>query len=186
MDREDKRQIFHILTGLMVIAVLSYLGRGMAMGMVFFTIVIGLFIMNAKLLGKKNFLTKIVAWFEKNFERVDAPLPGWGSACYATGILIVITILTDQSRIMAIIVLLALGDGFSTLIGRRGNIKIPYNSKKTLEGSVAFAIAALPAYYFIGPLAIPLVILGAIVETLPIIDDNLMIPIAATAFLVIF
>lgn len=186
MDREDKRQVFHILTGLMVIIVLSYLGRGMAMGMVFFTIIIGLFIMNARLLGKKNFLTRIVVWFENNFERIDAPLPGWGSACYAIGILIAITILADQSRIMAIIMLLALGDGFSTLVGRKGTIKLPYNNKKTLEGSVAFIITAMPAYFFIGPLAIPLVILGAIAETLPLIDDNLMIPIVATAFLVIF
>lgn len=186
MDREDKRQIFHILVGLMVIAVISYLGRGMAMGMVFFTIIIGLLIMNSRLLGKKNILTRIVAWFEKNFERTNAPLPGWGSACYATGSLIAISILADQNRIMAIIVLLALGDGFSTLIGRRGKIRLPYNKEKTFEGAIAFIIAAMPVYYFLGPLAIPLVILSAVIETLPIIDDNLLIPIVATAFLVIF
>lgn len=186
MDREDKRQIFHIFVGLMLIVVISYLGRGMAMGMVFFTIIIGLLIMNSRLLGKKNILTRVVAWFEKNFERTNAPLPGWGSACYATGSLIAISILVDQNRIMAIIVLLAFGDGLSTLIGRRGKIRLLYNKEKTLEGAIAFVIASIPAYFFIGPLAIPLIILGAIVETLPIIDDNLMIPIVATAFLVIF
>ncbi|MFH1521125.1 MAG: hypothetical protein ABID61_05760 [Candidatus Micrarchaeota archaeon] len=186
MERENKRQLFHILIGLVVMMVISYLGRGMAMGMVFFTIIIGLAIMNTRLLGKRNSLMKVVAWFENNFERNGAPLPGWGSACYATGILIAITILVDQNEIMAIIMLLALGDGFSTLIGRHGKIRLPHNNKKTLEGSIAFVIAAMPAYFFIGPLAIPLVILGAIIETLPLIDDNLMIPIIATAFLVIF
>lgn len=186
MKQETKRQTFHILIGLITILILLYFGRGVVIAFVFFTIIFGLLIMNARILNKKNRVTDIIQWFEHNFERPNVPLPGWGSACYATGILIILTGLTDINEMIAVTLILALGDGFSTLVGKNGKNKIPYNSKKTLEGTVAFVIASLPAYYFIGPLAIPLIIIGAIVETLPLIDDNLLIPIVATCFLVIF
>ncbi|MFH1785406.1 MAG: hypothetical protein ABH842_03175 [Candidatus Micrarchaeota archaeon] len=185
MTQENKRQVFHILVGLLAIAVLLYFGRGVTIALVFFIIIFGLLIMNARILHYKNPITKLIQWFEHNFERPDVPLPGWGSACYATGILIVLTALTDVNEMVAIIIILALGDGFSTLVGRNGKTRIPYNNKKTIEGTIAFMIASLPACYFIGPIGVPLIILGAIIETLPLIDDNLMIPIVTTAFLVI-
>ncbi|VVC04352.1 Uncharacterised protein [Candidatus Bilamarchaeum dharawalense] len=186
MDREVNRQMFHLLVGLIVVALLLYYGRGTTMVAVFFVIIFGLLIMNARLLKSKSVVLRLVQWFEKNFERTDAPLPGWGSACYAAGVLITISVLPNQYEIIAVVLMLALGDSFSTIIGRKGRILLPHNKKKTLEGAVAFFVASLPIYYFIGPMAIPLIIVGTIIETLPLIDDNLMIPIVATTLLVIF
>jgi dolichol kinase len=183
MDEELKRQVFHIAVGVGSIAFLLLFGRGYFIGAVFFTIVIGMLLINARLLGKK---ISLVQWFEKHFERPDVMFPGWGSACYAAGALIPATFLTDVPQIAAIIFILAIGDGFSTAVGRLGRVKLPYNSKKTLEGTIAFLIASLPAYYFVGPAVLPLAVVGMIVESIDFrIDDNLAIPIACTALLLV-
>jgi dolichol kinase len=181
MEKETERQLFHMLIGCGTIAMLLVLGRGFAIAAVFFTIIVGLLLMNRRLLGGR---LPLVMWFEEKFERPDAPFPGWGSACYAAGALIALTFLSDPARIAAVIFILAIGDGISTLAGRMGKIKLPHNPRKTLEGSVAFVLASLPAYYFIGPLVIPAALIGAVAESLPF-EDNLTIPIACTALLLV-
>lgn len=182
MDREDARQLFHMAIGLGALAALLLFGRGVLMAAVFFTILLGLLLINMRLQGAKLFF---ITWFEERFERPDAPLPGWGSACYAAGALIALTFLQDVPEIASVIFILGIGDGVSTLAGRRGKTRMPYNPKKTAEGSIAMLLASLPAYYFIGPLAIPLAIAGALAESLPVVDDNLSIPIACTALLLL-
>ncbi|MBU0532269.1 hypothetical protein KKB44_02125 [Candidatus Micrarchaeota archaeon] len=183
MNEETQRQIFHIILGIVTIAILLYYSKGFMIAAVFFTIIAGTIVINMRLLKKK---IAFVQWFEKHFERKNIWFPGWGSACYAAGVLIPLTFLTNNAEIAAIIFMLAVGDGFSTLIGRIGKTKLPYNKKKTLEGTVAFFVATLPAYYFVGSLIVPLAIIGAIVESIDLkIDDNLTIPIAGTAFLLV-
>lgn len=183
MDEELKRQIFHIVLGIVTLSVLLLFGRGFMVAAVFFTIIIGSLLINARLLGKKIIL---VEWFEKNFERPDVMFPGWGSACYAAGALIALTFLSDIGSIAAIIFILGIGDGIATVIGKKGRVKLPYNKNKTLEGTIAFFFASLPAYYFVGPLVIPLAIAGALVESIDFkIDDNLMIPIVCTALVLV-
>ncbi|MBD3210483.1 hypothetical protein GF318_03830 [Candidatus Micrarchaeota archaeon] len=183
MDEELKRQVLHILVGIGAIACLLYFGRGFMIAAVFFTIIIGTVLINARLLGKK---IGIVQWFERHFERPGVLFPGWGSACYAAGVLIPLAFLLDTSGIAAIVFILAVGDGVSTAVGRRGRITLPYNEKKTLEGSIAFLLASLPAYYFIGEAVFPLALIGALVEGIDFgIDDNLMIPIACTLVVIL-
>ena len=182
-DRELARQIFHMAVGIIALAVLLVLGRGFAMAAVFFTIIIGMMLINSRMLGRN---IGLVQWFEERFEREDAPLPGWGSAAYATGALLAITFLSDISQIAAVILILGIGDGLSTIVGRRGRIRIPYNSKKTLEGALALFASSLASYYFVGPIALPLAFIAMIAESLPIVDDNISIPVACTAFFLIF
>ncbi len=174
--REVERQLFHILVGIIALSVLILLGHGIAMAACFFTLVIGTILINARLLG---FRIPLVQWFERRFERPDAPLPGWGSACYATGVLLALTFLDDTSLMAATIFVLALGDGLSTIIGLKGAAAIPYNRKKTVEGSAAMFIASLGSAIFIGPAAVPLAFAATVAESLPLIDDNLSIPIAS-------
>jgi len=183
MQKETERQIFHMIVGIGTLILLMQHSRTFVMVATFFTIIIGTLLINARLLGKKIFL---VEWFERRFERSNAPLPGWGSACYAAGVLILLTFLPDIPRIAAGIWVVGMGDGISTMVGRRGKIEIPYNRNKTLEGTLAFFLSVLPAYYFIGIWAIPLGLIAAIVESLPLpIDDNLSIPIASAIFLLV-
>lgn len=182
MDREDSRQLFHIAIGICAIAILMVLGRGFLLAGVFFTIIIGTLLMNARLLGRK---ISLVQWFEEKFEREGAPLPGWGSACYATGALLAASFLTDPGHIAAVLLMLGIGDGISTLVGRRGRNRIPYNRKKTMEGMLAMFVSSLAAWYFIGILAVPLALVAALAESVPRLDDNLTIPIACTALLLV-
>ncbi len=180
---EFQRQIIHLIIGLLAIAFLFYFGRGMTIGVVFTVIIAGTFMINAQLLGIR---IRLLEWIEARFERKDVLFPGWGSACYAGGVLIPLIFLTDINQIAAIIFILATGDGFSTIIGRNGKILLPYNKKKTLEGSLAFVIASLPAYYFIGFMIIPLAVIATIIESIDWgLDDNIIIPIVGTAFLLV-
>lgn len=180
---EIKRQLFHIFLGITALLILIFIGRGTLMALSFFTLMIGLLLVNLTFLGKKIFL---VEFFREHFERKNIPFPGWGSACYATGVLLITSFLTDQNAIAASIIMLGIGDGVSTLIGKNGRITLPYNRKKTFEGSVAFFLSSLLGYSFVGLLIIPAAFLAATVESLDLpIDDNLVVPIATTAFFMV-
>jgi len=183
MDKELKRQLFHMAVGLAALLVLLHFGRGFAIATAFFTIIIGTLLINLRLRGRK---IPIVQWFEKEFERAGAPLPGWGSACYATGVLMLLATLSDVNEIAASIFILAIGDGVSTILGRRGRMRIPYNQEKTVEGAAAFFVSSLPALAFAGPMAVPAIALATIAETLPVLEDNLIIPVACMTFFLVF
>jgi dolichol kinase len=82
----------------------------------------------------------------------------------------------------AAILILLFGDSASTLIGKRfGKIKLPFQSHKTLEGSLAFLVVGflvsltqlplMPA--FAGALA------GTLTEAYSPIDDNIPIPLVS-------
>ena len=82
----------------------------------------------------------------------------------------------------AAILILLFGDSASTLIGRRfGRIKLPFQSHKTVEGSLAFlavgfavSLTQLPIIpAFIGALA------GALTEAYSPVDDNVPIPLVS-------
>jgi dolichol kinase len=176
MGKELRRQFFHLGIGLISLIVLIFLGRNWLMAAAFFSIIIGLFLVNRVLLGYR---IGIIELFLEKFERDDAKFPGWGSATYAGGITILVTVLENAPEIAAGITILALGDSASTIIGRRGCHRIPYNPRKTVEGSLAFFLGSLPAYLFIGPAIVPLAFITAFIESIDLeFDDNLTIPIA--------
>lgn len=182
MAGETDRQLFHMAVGAAALAVLLLLGRGIALAGAFFTLIIGTLLINIRLLGHR---IPVVSWFEERFERKNPPLPGWGSACYAAGVLLAISFLTDASQIAAVIFILGIGDALSTLVGLRGRIPLPYNAGKTLEGTAAMFFVSLGAFWFVGPVAVPLALAAAFAESLPRVDDNLSVPIACTAVLLV-
>jgi len=183
MKEEIERQLMHFLVGIAAILLLLYIGREFMIAAVFFIVIIGMLIINIRTLGAK---IALVEWFIKRFERKNIGLGGFGSACYAIGALIPLAFLHSPSEIAAVIFILAIGDGASTIIGMKGKHKISYNKEKTFEGTIAFFLASLPAYFFIGEAIIPLAIIAAIVESLPLrLDDNLTVPIACTIFFLV-
>jgi dolichol kinase len=184
MRDETERQFFHILLGLLVVEFLVYFGKGMLMGATFFALIFGLLLVNLTLLGRR---IGFVEWFIEHFERSNIPFPGWGSACYATGVLLVTSFIENTDAVIAALLIMALGDGMSTIIGRKGKIKLPYNRKKTLEGTLAFFAVSLVGYPFVGSIIIPVAAIAAVVEGLDLpMDDNLTVPIVLTIlFLVI-
>lgn len=183
MSKEVQRQLFHMLIGIVTIALLLMLGRGYMITAVFIVLVLGTLLINARMLGRD---ISFVGWFEERFERDDVIFPGWGSACYAAGALLALTVLSDIGQIAATIFILAIGDGFSSIVGRMGRYRLPWNSHKTLLGTSAFLLSSLPAWYFVGAAIIPIAALAAVVESLDLrIDDNLTIPIACVVFFLV-
>ncbi len=174
MDRELSRQIFHLVLGFAAIMILVVLGRYWLMAGTFLALIIGTLLMNQLTLGRRVGLVDI---FIKYFERKEVFVIGWGSAAYTTGVLMLATVLENVPEIAAGIFILAVGDSFSTIIGAEGKHRLPYNRKKTVEGTIAFFIFSLPAYLFVGPAIIPVALVAALVEGLDIpLDDNLVIP----------
>jgi len=117
-----------------------------------------------------------------NLERKDSP-PAHGAMWYALGSLLALTFLSSIWAIAATIFLLAVADGLSTLIGINYRHFLPYNKKKTPEGTAAFFITGLATCAFIGLLAVPLSLITALVESIDVgLDDNLTIPVACIVF----
>jgi len=96
-----------------------------------------------------------VYWFLKKFERrgVREVFPGKGAFFYILGAFVV-TSLFEKSIAMASIMILALGDSSSHLIGGYiGRVKHPLSDTKFIEGHVAGAlIGTSGAMFFVTPL----------------------------------
>ena len=178
--KEAIRQLVHAIIGLFMIAIMFLLGRGYLIAFLFFVTIIGLLIINFRTTGGKF---PIAEWFEKKLERNHVRFPGYGSSWYVVGIILMALVIHDQNEIAAGIFVLAVGDAASTIFGVNGTHKCPYNERKTLEGSAAFFAFSLIAFVFIGWKVIPLALIASIAESIPLpYDDNIMIPIVATAF----
>ncbi|HEV8659290.1 MAG TPA: DUF92 domain-containing protein [Thermoanaerobaculia bacterium] len=121
---------------------------------------------------------------------------GWdaGIVLYPMAVLALILVFRHHLQIGAAAwVILAFGDGFATLIGRRARIaSLPWNRDKSWGGLLAFVIAACAAgaaiAIWMGGLeltdVLAAVIVGAIVESLPLrVDDNVTVPFGAAVTL---
>jgi len=89
----------------------------------------------------------------------------------------------------AAITVLALGDSSASLLGKRfGRMRIPFNKGKSIEGSISgMVFAFLGALLFVDPItALVGAAAGILIEALPLpIDDNLLIPLAAGASMIL-
>ena len=178
--RETSRQLFHAGLGIFLILFLLYFGKIYTIYLLSGALFVGFLFINLSTRGIK---IPIISNFLTFFERKTARLPGYGSAWYVVGLLICCLLIPNINQIAAAILVLALGDAAATLVGAKGKIPLPYNSKKTIEGSIAFFLASLTSFIFIGWYAVPLAAIAALVESLPWkIDDNLTIPIACSIF----
>jgi phytol kinase len=183
--KEIHRQLFHLCLGL-VIVFLIYINVLSSIS-IFLIIIAGIL---------TSFISKrvripIVSSFLDHFERdgVKTSFPGRGAIFFFVGTLLVLE-LFEKNIAMASIMILALGDSISHLVGARfGEIKNIFNwrGNKLFEGTIAGAIAG-----FIGALLfvpIPEAFLGSfaamIAEVVQIdfnektIDDNIVVPLVA-------
>ncbi|HEY3055981.1 MAG TPA: DUF92 domain-containing protein [Thermoanaerobaculia bacterium] len=128
--------------------------------------------------------------------RVARHVRGWdaGIVLYPMAVLALILVFHSHLPIAAAAwVILAFGDGFATLIGKRMRIaSLPWNRDKTWGGLIAFVVAggaagAAIAAWMRGPslfAVIAAVLAGAVVESLPLrVDDNVTVPFAAAVTL---
>ncbi len=107
---------------------------------------------------------------------------------FALGIILSLLVFPTPANYAAIAIL-SLGDSAASIFGRfLGQIPIPLNKGKHLEGSiVGFIFASLGAAFFLPlPLALIGATIGIIVESFPLpINDNLSIPLVSGVFLTI-
>lgn len=117
-----------------------------------------------------------------------------GIVIYPVAVLALILAFPSRPAIAGVVwIILAFGDGFATLVGQHvPSAPVPWNAGKSVLGTVAFIITALPSALFLAhylglhtrglwvtPVIAFTVILCALVETLPLhVDDNITVPLA--------
>jgi len=185
MDRirlEIKRQPIHILVGLILISLIlnDLLSPLTLLVIIILSIAASLYVKKTRSKTIYNILKYVER--KKDLE----VLPGKGLIMYLIGALLVM-VLFEKDIALAAIMILALGDSFSRLIGPFGKIKHPFNNTKFLEGIIAGIIAAsLGAMFFVKPSeAITASFFAMTLEGINIklgkfkVDDNITIPLIA-------
>jgi phytol kinase len=178
------RKLFHFFFGLFLIFILFYSGRIILITFLSLVLFFGC-IMIAMM--QKGWKIPIADWLEEKFERKNVRFPGYGAFWYVVGALLLALFLGNAHEIAAAIVALAAGDSAATIFGILGSNPLPYNRRKTWEGSFAFFVFSLPACLFVGWMGIALAAIASIVESLDTpVDDNLLIPVTAIIFFIIY
>ncbi|MCD6227067.1 hypothetical protein J7J90_01080 [Candidatus Micrarchaeota archaeon] len=185
MRSEYERQIIHIILGILFIVLNYFIGRELLSILLFFVILLGLILMQIKLYHKYKlpYVDKLLFKFER--PRVT---PGLGSLWYVVGVFITGLMFIDFAKFTAVILILAIGDGFATIFGLSGRHPLPWNKRKTVEGTTAFIIGGSTVLLiYPSPLTFFIILLSAIGESIPsCIDDNILIPLIAGTLFFIF
>lgn len=179
---EVKRQLMHIIVGILIVALLYFnLINALILLIVF---IIGFFI---SLLSRK-FKIPVIYSFLKKFDRKEdlERFPGKGLVFYVFGSFLAVLIFPKEIA-MASIIILALGDSVSRLVGPYGYLRHPFHSEKFLEGVIAGVfMATLGAMFFVSFLqAFFASVVAMLIEGIDLeikrfkIDDNLLIPVVA-------
>jgi dolichol kinase len=186
MDLETRRQLIH-MSGFVIALYIPWANTSWGfiyLALSLFIAVLLLYIVS--LAYRRNRRVPGVAWLIDISERreVIEHSPAKGAIMFLLGTALAV-ILFDAFTAAAAVTVLALGDSVSTLVGRKyGSIELPYNAKKSLQGSLAgFVAAFLGASLIVPPLAALLAAFGGMLgESLPLkIDDNLVIPLFSGA-----
>ena len=177
------RKFYDLAGGIGLLSLYYVLGREMALVFyaVFFLLALGLDLMRLRLPAVNRFI------FEKfgSFIRASEEHKLTGTPPYILGIGLTLYLYRTDLATLAIC-FLAFGDVAATAVGERyGKTKI---GNKSLEGSIAFVIAAVSAGFLLSLAGISvmhgLILAGAIiaagVELLPLpVNDNLVIPVVS-------
>ncbi|KAI5674963.1 hypothetical protein M9H77_05913 [Catharanthus roseus] len=196
-DQKLNRKLVHISIGLIFMLCWPMFSSGHR-GAILAATIPAVNIIKMLLIGlglwKDDATVKSMSRFGDHRELLKGPL------YYATTITVACAVYWRSSPVsIAMICNLCAGDGMADIVGRRlGHQKLPYNSNKSIIGSISMAIAGFLAslgymhYFFtfgyieeswdmvMGFLAVSLA--AALVESHPLsteIDDNLTVPLAS-------
>ena len=138
-----------------------------------FVFIAGIILLNNSLLERNGAVSRFLYGLERDNFRL-----GHGAIWLGIGTCFALSYLKDPLA-LATIGLIFIADSVSPIIGMRyGSVKLPYNKKKSILGTLSYALAAfIVSYFFIGSYAIIIALVGAIIESLPIsLDDNFDVP----------
>lgn len=179
LNKEVFRQSFHLLGGLIFIAVLQFFS---VFETLLFAVAFFLAILVVSLLLSLEFHVPVLKEIVKAVGRLDeSSLPAKGALVFVAGIIFVLLFYSLQSKEIALgaILLLSFGDFASTLFGIKfGKTFLAKN--RSIEGSIAgIAIGFAVLLFLFNPLKAFLVaFFGMLAEYLPL-NDNFGIPIVA-------
>ena len=181
--KELRRQIAHLLTGIIIVFLLGY---EIINAKFFIVLVLAGGILSVIL---KKYKIPYIYPALKFFERPhDLKLfPGKGAFFYFVGCLLSL-LLFEKNIALAAIVIMAVGDAITSVIGTYfGKIKNPFNPVKHFEGTMlAIILSTLAAFFFVSFEKAFLASTGAmLIESFSVryldktIDDNILIPLTA-------
>ncbi len=176
--KEDIRQAAHLGVGVAAVLIVMYVGFNSALFFMSIIFLIGLLLVNLKMLGGKF---KPIDYLLELADRNTA-IPAQGAMFFAAGIMLLLVYARPLEFALAMIMLHAVGDAFATVIGVRFKSPLPWNKSKSWAGLIAFICLGLLAAQFFIPFqrAFLYAFFLGIVESLPLpIDDNVSVPIAA-------
>lgn len=188
---EWRRQIFHILYGPLIVLLHFY---GWLTLEVLVGIIVGGSVMSLMVKKEKaSLVKKFLSYFEREHHLQN--FPGRGILFFTIGAFLSLWLFSTKAAYAGILIL-SVGDGLSNLIGRHwGRVKMALNPHKYIEGTVVGLIASVPiAYYFFDNIAAAVASASiAMFLEMPCIrifgyeiDDNLLIPVAASFTLDLF
>ena len=179
---EIKRQLIHALLGIIIVILL------------YFSIINATILFSVSAIGlilsflSRKFNIPVIYGFLQIFDRKKdlENFPGKGAVFYVIGAFVVVLIFPKEIA-MASIMILALGDSVSRLVGPYGYLKHPFHNEKFFEGAIAGAIAGFLGAVFFVPWLFALIAasISMLIEGIDLeikgfkIDDNLLIPIVA-------
>lgn len=175
--KEVKRQAVH-MSGLLV--AVAYLSAGKSIALALTLAGLGASLLVSQTFKRGNPLAgKIVDKLERKEAREKFPVQGAIFFFLGVGLSI---LLFSPYLAPAIILIITIGDAFSTLVGLRwGSVKLPYNSKKSLQGSMGFLVSSFIATSFLLPYQLAFVgsLVGALAESFSkgSAEDNIFVPL---------
>lgn len=176
---EIRRQTFHIVLGLVLVALLHL--EKIEPIHIFYLLALGIAISWLQLRVR----LPLISWCLDKFERKQVR-PGKGAITYLIGVLLALQLFPRDIALAAILIL-AVGDGVSSLIGPFGRIKTKLSDKKLLEGTLAGSVlAGVAASFFVTlPAAFAAAFVAMIFEAMEIrlnqklLNDNVIVPLVA-------
>lgn len=186
MDLETKRQLIH-MSGFAIALYIPWADSNLGFLPLATSLILAVFLLySISLAYKNNLRLPVVAWLIDISERreVIKHSPARGALMFLIGSALAVLLFEPPIAASAVAVL-ALGDAFSTIAGRRyGTLSIPYNPEKSIQGSLAGLAAAFfgAAVILPPPYALLAAAAGMVGESLPLkIDDNVVIPMFSGA-----
>ncbi len=183
---EFRRKAFHLIAGCFLVVLLYYgiLDAKLLLLLVFLSCMLSIVLAHVRIRG----LSDVLEFFERKEEYTHAR--GRGAITFLVGTLLAVVVF-PASTAYASILILAMGDSISPLVGRYvGATPHPVNRKKKIEGGIAGGVAgALAASLFVGivPALIASLLTMMVEMILPeqegwrrwIADDNIILPLVA-------
>lgn len=182
---ELRRQIVHLCTGVAIVFLLKL--QLMSTQILFgITLLGGILVLVAKKI-RVPMVHDLLEYFERPHH--IARFPGRGSFFLVLGAALS-TLIFDPYIAMAAIMIMAVGDSVTNIVGRHfGKIKNPFNAKKNIEGTVTAIVCSTLAALFFVPFwpALAASTLSMAIESIDLglkrfeieIDDNVVIPLVA-------